>query len=397
MRKYITSEISELFEPNVYIDFVVTLKGIITKEMLSAAVSNAYHNNESTMSEIVMEPSGKAYYEKMPETGCRIIYDNRDWREIICESEKKPFEINKGELIRTFIINSNGTQKLLIQAHHLVGDGMSIVCFLNDILESLDGKALDYKPLLLIDNDYLDDKMKLKFYIKRFIKRINKLWEKSGRNISWDDYYRVHKAYFKAHSSYFEIEQFDVNEIKKECSGFATINSYIIAKLLKAEPSLSVIGIPVSIRENNKSMSNQTSGITVNYKYNTKKSFEYNLKKLHLRIKKVLENNYLRYFVLSFMAKVNPAIVSGLIMQKYGTYDSKLTEKLMHVMGYSGKRYSDLGVTNLKSIEVKKNYNNFSVDDILFIPPKVPYSERVVGISTFANRLTICKHKVKNI
>lgn len=397
MKKYITSEIAELFEPNVYINFVVTLKGNISKNELADAIKNAFNNNESTMSKIVMEPSGKAYYEKMPETECKIFFDNRDWREIVSESEKKPFEINKGELIRAFIIDNTDSLILLIQAHHLVGDGMSIVCFLNDIFDSLDGKTLDYKPLVLINNEYLEDKIKLKFYIRRFIKKINRLWEKSGREISWDDYYAVHNAYWKKNTSYFEFEQYDVKKIKSECSGIATINSYIIAKFLKDNPSLSTIGIPISVRENNKSMSNQTSGITVNYKYNTNKSFEYNLRKLHSNIRKVLDNNYLKYFVLSFETKVNPAIVSGLIMQKYGVYDSKLTKELMPLMGYSGKRYSDIGVTNLKNIEVKEKYNNFSVEDILFIPPKVSYSERVVGISTFRNKLTVCKHKIKNM
>lgn len=395
MKNYISSEVSDIFEPNIYISFVCTLNGNISKEALYKAIECAYKNNQTTMSKIVLEQSGKAFYETMPHTGCKIFYDTRPWQDIIHESENKTFDINQGELIRSYIIDSNDDITLLIHAHHLVGDGMSVMFFLNDILQSLDGKKLNFKPMILIDKNYLDEKIKLKFYIKRFLKRINNEWIKQGKSFSWNDYYAIHKAYWESHTSFFECETYNVNKLKSNCGNNTTLNSFLITKLLRENPDAKTIGIPISIRDGNKSMSNQTSGITIDYKYKTNKSFEYNLNKIHRKIHRKINDNYEKYFVLSFMAQIHSGIINAMLLYKNKLFDNKLISRLTNILGYSGKRYSDLGVTNLKNIDITQNFDTFTVKDILFIPPKVSYTEKVIGISTFADRLTVCKHIMK--
>lgn len=56
-----------------------------------------------------------------------------------------------------------------------------------------------------------------------------------------------------------------------------TVNSYMITSFLRDDSDNSagkMVGIPVSIREEDKGMSNQTSGIAVRVQYNRKQSFE---------------------------------------------------------------------------------------------------------------------------
>ena len=52
---------------------------------------------------------------------------NKKWIELVRENEKLPFEIDKGELVRTFIIPADTDTQFMIMAHHLVGDGKSKV------------------------------------------------------------------------------------------------------------------------------------------------------------------------------------------------------------------------------------------------------------------------------
>ena len=76
MKKYIRSERANLFEPNVYISMIVKLSGNLQSEEIEQAVYKAYEANETTMSRIVLEENGDAYYEKMGSSGCRFIIDN---------------------------------------------------------------------------------------------------------------------------------------------------------------------------------------------------------------------------------------------------------------------------------------------------------------------------------
>ena len=172
MKKYITSERPHLFEPNIYISVAVKIEGNVTAEIAVEAVRTAYTANESTMSKIVLCGNGSAYYEKQKESGCNIVIDSRGLKDIINDSEKKPFELKKGELVRTFIRPENNGVTFVIHAHHLVGDGKSVVVLVNDILDSLDGKSPEIKPMLLIDSDYLEKRAKLPARVKLLVKKI---------------------------------------------------------------------------------------------------------------------------------------------------------------------------------------------------------------------------------
>lgn len=57
----------------------------------------------------------------------------------------------------------------------------------------------------------------------------------------------------------FGLNTYDIKKLKARCSEGITINSYLIAELIREHPEYEVIGIPVSVRED-EGMSNQTSG-----------------------------------------------------------------------------------------------------------------------------------------
>lgn len=52
--------------------------------------------------------------------------EDKNWIEIVSQNEKNPFAIDKGELVRVFIIPSESNTQIMIMAHHLAGDGKSI-------------------------------------------------------------------------------------------------------------------------------------------------------------------------------------------------------------------------------------------------------------------------------
>ena len=159
---------------------------------------------------------------------------------------------------------------------------------------------------------------------------------------------------------------------------------WVIHKTMDAHCS-TVTGIPVSIREENEGMSNQTSGIAVNYRYDKRKPFEENLRILHKRIYKKLSHNNTKYFVLLFVASLCPSLVDSVLLQTHGCYADSLSEKLAEIMGYTDKNSRDIGVTNLGVIDIPADSGNFEVEDLLFIPPKISYAKEVAGVSTFGD------------
>lgn len=75
----------------------------------------------------------------MPESGCKVFMDQRNWLDILNENEKNTFRINEGELVRTFISEEKDEIRVFIMAHHILGDGYSLVLLAQDILSNLAG------------------------------------------------------------------------------------------------------------------------------------------------------------------------------------------------------------------------------------------------------------------
>lgn len=394
MKKYIKTERPNLFEPNVYISIIVNIDGTVTKEEVFNAVNTAYLKNEATMSKVILKENGEALFEKMNKSGCKVFFENREWRKIILESEKNPFAINEGEFIRTYIISMKQEITLLIMAHHLVGDGKAILVLLEDIVNSLDGKHVDYKSMELIDEKSLSRKANLPFSIKFGINKINHKWKKVGRTFTWEEYFSIHKKYWRNNQSDIIIKTYSATEMKKFCKNGVTLNSYLIAKLLQEYPNSKLIGIPVSIRENMDTISNQTSGITIKHKYNYNRSFEENLTKIHKKLYRKLQNARQKYFVLLFISQLLPSLIDAVLLNTHGCYKNNLSQKMAYIMGYLGKGGTDLGITNLMKINIPCDYEKFKIKDILFIPPKVSYAKNVIGISTYGDKLNVCYHNI---
>lgn len=70
-----------------------------------------------------------------------------------------------------------------------------------------------------------------------------------------------------------------------------SINSYVITAFLQADKDNHVVGIPVNISQQNQdSMSNQVGGISLDYRYSDKKTFEENAREVHKNIYRKLKS-----------------------------------------------------------------------------------------------------------
>lgn len=397
MKNYIVSERTNLFEPNVYIQFFVKIEGVFSLEDLLTAVKSAYIANETTMSKVVLEKGGLAFYEKMNESGCKVSIVHEDWRTLIRENEKVPFNIEHGELIRTFVIPSEEGAALLIMAHHLVGDGKSITFFLEDIMKALTGKKLDYKPVQLIKKESFPQKSRISVIIKLYVSRFNRKWKRMGSNFTWEDYYKIHKEYWKNNSSRIIYETFSKEEMSK-IKGYAkkaevSLNSYIVTAFLEANRRNKTVGIPIDIRkDSNRAMSNQTSGISVDYIYSDSKTFGENAAEVHSEIYKRLEQPNKKYFVLQFISLFEPFLLDSVLLYTYGLYNNAISKKLAKVMGYEGGKTRELGITNLAKLDISDVYGEYKVKNIIFVPPVVSYAKHIIGVSTIGDEMTITYH-----
>jgi hypothetical protein len=401
VRNGIYTERVDLFEPNIYIQFLVQIAGKPSIDNLVLAVKSAFASNEATLSRVVLEKDGTAFYEKMNESACNVTVIQKDWKELIIENERVPFHINQGELMRVFVIPSGEEISLLLMAHHLVGDGKSITYFLEDVMKALSGEKLEYKPLHLIAPDYLPKESALPLFYKLYVSHFNRKWRRSGRNFGWEDYDNIHKTYWKERTSEVIYEAFSVEEINKirQCAkGIGvTVNSYLTAAFLEANRNNRTIGMPVDARaDQNRSMSNQTTGISVDYVYSEKLSFAENARNIHQKVHEMLDHPVIRYFILHFISLFTPTLLDSLFLYTYGLYQNIVSQKLAKVMCYKEGKMRELGISNLTRMDIPNSYGPYRMRSVLFIPPVVSYAKHIIGVLTIEDQMMISYHFMRN-
>lgn len=397
MKNIIRSERVNLFEPNAYIQFLVRITGKPNIEELMEAVKSAFRANEATMCKVVLEADGTAFYKKMSVSGCRVSVTDKDWLTVSHENERLPFQIGEGELVRVFICTSDEEIRLLIMAHHLVGDGKSVTYLLEDIMRALSGEKLVYKELCLLTDESFPKKAKLPRYFKWYANGFNRKWKRSGCVFSWEDYKKIHESYWKDRSSQIVYESFSkekVETLKQRARSIGvSVNSYIATAFLRADTNNHCIGMAVDARDNhNRSVSNQATGISADYTYSEKISFAENARSLHQKIHQKLDRPVMRYFILQFMALFEPTLIDSILLYTHQLYENKTAQKLAKVLGYKGGNTRELGITNLTRLDIPDEYGRYAIRDVLFIPPVVSYAKHIIGVVTMEDGMRISYH-----
>ena len=397
-------ERSFLFDPNIYMTVVVTIEGDVSEEEVCEAVKKVYTQNQTTMSKVVLDEQGKVYLEEMEETGCKVYVDKRDWVEILRENERKPFRLEDGELMRTFIIPRGKQKDIYLMAHHVAGDGGALLILAEDIFNNIEGRKVQYKPTKVITNEESMKRGNLNFLQKLGLKSLSQKWGEHKTIFGWNDYYKVHEEYWKNRRTeigFHEIEGNRLEELKAECKKLGiTINTYLVTKLMQEHyPDSKKLGIPISVRGEERSISCLVSSATPHAQYDTNKEFVENLVNIDKAIKKDLKNDGEVYKIPQFIAISDHTLVyAAYINNTLKNMESAQVDKMADILGLEGGHDRvNLGITNLREIIFPSDYKRFRVTNVIPVAPCIATTENIFTISTFNGKMLIAETKIRKM
>jgi len=391
-----------LYDPNIYMSVVLTIEGDVTTDELCEAVNKTYASNQTTRSKIVLDEEGRVYMEETGETGCKVFVDKRDWLEILRDNERIPFRINEGELVRTFIIPRGRETDLYLMAHHIAGDGNAMMILAEDIFNHLDGKKVDYKPTRVMTSDEVIERGNLSLLEKIGLKNLSQKWGEDRKVFDWDDYYDIHETFWKNKYTDIVLKEMDeasLSYLREECKKLnVTINTYLVAKLMKENyPDSKKQGIPISIREGDKSISCLVSSATPYCRYDTDKNFVENLVKINKVITKELKDEGVVYRIPQFVAISDPTLIYAAYLHNIKRDStSKQVDRMATILGLYGKDRCDLGVTNLREIRFSSEYERFKITRVIPFAPLIATTEHLFTISTYNGKMLIIETKLRN-
>lgn len=390
-----------LFDPSIYMNVIFTIDGQVPVEKTQAAIEKTFTQNQTTMSKAVLDEKGNLFLEEMGRTGCHTYVDNRDWQEIRREQERIPFRINEGEFLRAFITPRENYTDVYLMAHHMMADGSGLLILVDDIMNNLAGFAVAYKPTEVMRRKDVIRKGDLPLKTRMMLRLLNLSWAKEKRVFTWEDYYQIHETYWKDKSTYFEfttIEAEELEALKQECKDLGiTVNSYLVAKIMKNYPDDHILGVPVSLRGKSSSISNMITSLMLEYQYDTGKSLTENALRAHQIIRKGLASEPMRYHIPQFVAILDPTLMDAAVAYYVLGFDNEAARKASYIIGYTSKLGTDVGITNLGVLDVKTQYGDYRLTNMIGIPPHVSATRRVVSVYTYNGKMTITDTKVKKI
>ena len=406
----IETERGDLFDVNMIIAMKVTVAG--TEQLALGDFQKSFCDAVSAYqilnSRLSLKQDGSCFYEPRTESGGAsqtISKASLSFEELLQQQEKIRFKLEDGEFLRCFVYEPcNGSRDFVFLLHHLGGDGKSLCYFIETFLNCLcgSGKTPEYQPIKLLTTETLPEKAALPFAAKLLADHYNKMWLKEcGRQIfSFEDMQKAYDSFWKNRRTSISVQYEDSAALQQQLSecrqhgiGFT---SYAVAKLLKAENGKKSVGLAVDARpDGNRTMSNQATGISVDYAYDKRKTLAENAACIDKLMKAKLGKPVLKYFILQFMAAFEPPLIDAVNLEFAGAFHSKTSAKLAKLLGY-GTNTKDYSITNLTKLDIPTEYSgsiSLKIEDFVFVPPVVSYGKNIIGMVTANGRLCTVLHR----
>ena len=385
-------ERDELFDVNMIITFRIDITGRPTYDKVEQAFYKAIGINEILLTKVNIEADGRAFYSDNDESGSWIRLVDEDLENIRQREEKKRFLIEKGEYLRVFVRENSGDTSILFMMHHLAGDGKSLLYFIEDFMTFLSGGTKEYKKIRTVEI-----KENIDAISQGIVRYYNKKW--SGKAFDFDDLDQAYQSYWSNKSSEIEtriIEEKELKDILNNCrEARIKFTAYLTAILISEEKNEMCIGYAVDYRhDNNRSMGNQASGISIKYKYVPSKSLTENARRIQNKLDKKLKEHEKGSYVLSFVGGIKPTLRDAVNLEHAGYFHNKVSYRLAKLMGYVGKT-KDYSITNLMVADIPVKYGEYEIKNMMFVAPVVSYGKRIISVVTCNGRTVITRHEMR--
>jgi len=329
---------------------------------------------------------------------------SKNINKILTNELKHRFDLEKGPLIRFTLLNQKETT-LVINCHHAICDGMSLIYLFKDIMKILSGKniKIEQKGPVFLEPENIPQK--LGSPISRFfIGLINKKWSKETISFSDKLSQELHTNFWKEYKPQiiqFKLSKEETVNIISQCKqNNVSVNTGLVAAILYAENQVfekkdhsSKVIVTDNLRTHLKDQPGESMGFFVStlrpiLEYNEKKTFWENAQIFHKKIERLLEKDILknqRVFLF------NPKFLDVMMLNLVGQREDKLVKKLIKKAGMY-KNYATFTIANLGLIKPDDNSKKLKLKT-LFGPMAVSEAmKKDISVLTINNELhfSIC-------
>jgi len=391
--------------PNANVVMYGVFETTISKDDLEKTVLFLSDKHKLLNCHIKTDKENKVWYvidkKLLPEVN---TLKSKDINEILLHELKHRFDFENGPLIRFTLLNQTETT-LIINCHHAICDGMSLVYLFKDITRILSGKNVKIEQKMPVFLEPENIPQRVGTPISRFfISLINKKWSKEPISFSNQLYLEVHTDFWKECKPQiisFKFSKEETANIVSQCKqNNVSVNSGLVTAFLYAEKQLfgqkdysSKVIVTDNLRTHLKDQPGESIGCFIStvrsyLEYSENKTFWENTQIFHKEIKRLLEKDL---FKRQLIGLFTPIFLDVMMLNHFGQREDKLAKKMITTAGMN-KLNSTFTIANLGRIEIADNLEKPKIKT-LFGPMAVSNAmEKYISVLTINDELhfSIC-------
>ena len=389
--------------PHDNIKMLIRLETPIDEEKLREAVKKISITHPLLKSRVVIDEQGKANFttHNVPEIPLKHYEkkDNESYKKILYQEDLDTTNVEKGPLGRVIFLDHETNPEIIIYAHHVACDGLSLLYASRQLLEYI---AYPEKKAEVIEPITYTDELMRRYPPNRvnkfMINRVNKDWKKRRRIFTEDEFQELLRPMDRDRYIHIGFSEEETNTLRTRCrEENVTVNSALVTAMLSASrvtPELKrsdEVAFAVSIRkilENDpgEACGLYASGVTLNMNYSENGNFWDNARKAHRISREKLEDPDALFSKRTTSIILDPSIYDALIFATFTDYKDKLIEKFTDKIAKP-----NLGgvMTNLGGIKIPLEYEEIKVSDVMFIPPASAGGILAIGASSITGKLNL--------
>jgi NRPS condensation-like uncharacterized protein len=383
--------------------------GYIPQELLKRVVAKVSVRYPLMSARFVQDSDGATRFVRENVTEFHIRASDKktddEWLSLAWDEQQRPFDLDKGPLIKFLLLTSPYNTDLVVICHHAICDGLSLTYVIKEIALLLNDQGRDVEPLPLptaMSEDNFSVKVTPGPLERILINRLNRSWKKEKVLFSEHDYAELYKDYWHARSigkNVITLSMDTTSALVSRCQAErVTVNSTLMTAFALAqrdvqgtkEPYLRRALVAVNLRRLFKNPPGENLGLfAAGFQValpSGKGGFWSVARKFNTKIKGLLSDPK---NVLGFMAPLNyldATLIDAIYFVTYGSFNSKTARRLAkHILTASNKPKRSLDVTNLGDV----NIENGNLETLFFVPVLSPNYEKAIGIVTAGGEMNI--------
>jgi len=389
--------------PNANVVMYGIFETTVSKDALEKAVLFLSDKHKLLDCRIETDKENKAWYvidkKLLPEINTS---KSKNINQTLINELKHRFDLKKGPLIRFTLLNQT---TLMINCHHSICDGMSLMYLFKDIMKILSGKniKIEQKVPVFLESENIPQKPG-NLISRFFIRLINKKWSKETIGFSDQLSQEVHNNFWKEYKTQiiqFKFSKEETANIISQCKqNNISVNSGLVASILYVENQVfgkkdnsSKVIVTANLRTHLKNQPGESMGFFIstlkpNLEYSEEKTFWENAQIFHKKIKRLSEKDLFKNQAIGLFA---PKFLDVMMLNLFGQREDKWVKKLLKKAEMKKLNFTftiaNLGLIkpddNSKKIKLKELFGPFALSDSM---------EKYISVLTINNELhfSIC-------